>query len=453
MKSNFLSVAFSFYLMSHLSAQAWEGRDASFPYSLWGESVYAINDSVAWTWGIDLDQNGLNTLEKNVISKTKDKGLSWYNVVSPFNSLSFVTSICALSYDTAWVTFASFADINDPEPSGNKVMMTTDGGFHWTQVNVSVDVFVDFIYMWNAMEGIVVGDPDTLGFEIYQTLDGGETWNRILKQPESKPDEYLYKDNYAIRGNELWFATTTGRIFHTDSKGSAWDVMESPLTGHFVEIMNVDDDGNIYLVYNQYFVNSTSYEYILFRKDAGSGQWVNVTQPNAAFIYDLFPVPQTDAIIRTIYSDSFRTQISYDQGTNWMDIDSINRATYLSFYDPNIGYAAQANWASDPSKTLVYRYVGSPLSGLLKNVPLSNASLHATPNPTSGETSISLQDITPGQYWILVHDISGNLKYKVDLFAVDILEEKLDLGSLPAGVYTITVSSNQGVATTKITKQ
>ena len=435
-----------------VNCQVWEGKEASFPYPLWGESIYAINDSVAWTLGVGILPSGFYTLERNTISKTNDGGLSWYNVFSPYDEPAFISSIWALDYNHVWITYVEFP--NGPTgPEGvNVILESTDGGFDWVPVNVQVNSFVDFIYMWNTEEGIVVGDPDTLGFEIYQTSDGGDTWTRIMDNIEAEPDEFIYKDNYAVRGNQLWFATNKGRVFHTQTKGSSWLTYDAPASGLDYFKMNVDDQGDIFLILNNFEV--TPYTYTLYKRDASLQEW-NIAGSDTSYMNDIEPVPNSDVILSIIttgtsISAQFSTQISYDEGQSWNIIDSTTRASYLGFFDQNTGYATHAHLNSDPKETMVFRYVGSPLTGLIKNTPLLNIELSVSPNPSSDVINIQLKSDTRENYWILLNSLSGELIHKSIIPNASGFSHTINVQALPAGAYMLTIANGNGVRTEKI---
>src|SRR5687768_4067979 len=106
----------SFYLS--LNAQIWDGRDADFPTSLFGSGIYAIDETVAWCWGEELNNNGINTYANGAISVTSDGGLTWKNVDFVTKDSCVITSLSALNDQIVWVTFIT---IQNGFTSGNFV--------------------------------------------------------------------------------------------------------------------------------------------------------------------------------------------------------------------------------------------------------------------------------------------------------------------------------------------
>ena len=439
---------------SMLHAQVWEGRNANFPASLFGGGIYAIDDSLAWCWGVQLDTSGLESPGNSAISKTTDGGLTWQHVDFPSNESTYITSLWALNDQTAWMTYAGF--INDVQ-TGNYVLKTTNGGQTWDPVNVTVNVFVDFIYMWSETEGVVVGDPDDNGIEIYKTIDGGNNWDRIQGVPLSPGDEYIFADNYEVKGNQLWFATSLGRIFHSADKGLTWEVWDTPLTGYDATYMDVSDEGDVYLIFYQYISETVGAHSFLFRRNASDGQWVNITEPNDNYyMYDIKPIPGSSVVMSTINAwlgNGLQTRISYDRGNSWIVIDNQSKATYFDFYNPDIGYASEFNLTEDLLPSLVYRYTGSPLTGLIKNTPLPDVELSITPNPTSDFATITMKANYVAGFYLLLNDLSGKLILKKEYSGVSEIYETIDLKSLPVGAYMVTIANEKGIMTEKLFKK
>ncbi|HUR30123.1 MAG TPA: T9SS type A sorting domain-containing protein [Saprospiraceae bacterium] len=444
----FLAILLTF----NCDAQIWEGKDAMFPYSNTGESVYAIDDNVAWAIGVQVNSTGTETLERNTVSRTHDSGLTWSSVSLPLDTPAVLSSIDASDYNTAWITYVEYPEGPNGDQGENVVMYTADGGLNWIQVDVPVVVFVNFIYMWNAQEGIVVSDPDDQGFEIYRTTDGGASWERILTGIETPTNEFLYSDNYAVKGDQLWFASSKGRIFHSVDKGNTWVVYDSPSTLLGVSVMNVNDGGDVFLVYNTF--NGSNFLNTIFRSDKNLGQWEKVHEKASTYMYDIYPIPTSEAIISTVFATpNWITQISYDRGETWTSVSTGTKATYLSFYDPDTGYASQSNPVSDTSNTLIYRYIGSPLTGLINQRPLSGVDITVSPNPTANDLNIMVKGNSAEGYWILLNSLSGELIDKKTFESASEINYTIDMSKLPSGTYMISVANKYGVNTEKIIRQ
>ncbi len=95
---------------------------------------------------------------------------------------------------------------------------------------------------------------------------------------------------------------------------------------------------------------------------------------------------------------------------------------------------------------------GRPGKTLFERKPL-NVSLLVSPNPASDFVNVELESPVESEFLLLLNDASGRLLRKEMIEKTNHRDASLDLRSLPAGVYTLTVSTNEGVATRKIVKQ
>ena len=113
-----------------------------------------------------------------------------------------------------------------------QILRTTNGGTNWTKQPTalfdSADSYPNFVYFWDANNGIAQGDPESGEFEIYTTSDGGTTWNRVpganIPNPSPIGAEFGYFNRYTVSGNTIWFGTDQGRIFKSSDKGLTWTV-------------------------------------------------------------------------------------------------------------------------------------------------------------------------------------------------------------------------------------
>lgn len=447
MKSLFTACIFLTSTFSLLTAQVWQGSDADFPAPLHGGSVYAINESVAWTWGWEQDENYLATGLNYTISKTTNNGDSWEQVTTPFTSRGSLTSIWALDADQAWMTYVSFTN-------GNLFYKTTDGGASWDLINLNVNEYIDFVYMWNSQEGIVVGDPDNMGPEIYKTTNGWNSWSRVSNVPFASGSEGVYGDNYRVRGDHVWYATTSGRIYHSPNRGNTWEVWNGPNSDLDPWLIEANDIGYVYMTYVRYDEDLGEYFNQLYRTTNSGQTWENIfDEEQRHYSNDIVAVPGSDAMVATFSGVlGFITRISQDRGTTWTDVDTESRAYLMDFYDTQTGYATDQHFYDNLLPTVVYQYSGSPLTGLIKNTPLENVELSISPNPASDVLNITLESISPGDYWISLSTVSGELIRKKSFTQVSKISHAIALNSLPIGAYMLTIANEKGVMTEKIIK-
>lgn len=96
------------------------------------------------------------------------------------------------------------------------------------------NVFYDSMKFWNEQEGIAIGDTTDDCLSIIITRDGGFTWEKLKcdKLPKGIKGEGAFaasNTNIDVVGDDVWVATTTGRIYHSPDKGVSWEVMDTPI--------------------------------------------------------------------------------------------------------------------------------------------------------------------------------------------------------------------------------
>jgi len=443
-----LSICLSFN--TSFVAQVWDTQNANFPLPLSGLSIVAVDELVAWTTGYEQDSNYYGTDLNYAISKTIDGGESWQPVTTPAWEQGYLSSIYARNSAEAWLTYLDYTN-------GNLVYKTTDGGDNWEIVFDGVGVFINFIYMWDANEGIILGDPDSLGLEAYTTTDGGNSWTRNLNIPFAPEDEGIYGDNYKVIGNQIWFATSSGRIFHSVDRGHAWEVWDQPATDFYPWLMDVNDAGDTYLICSEYDSTGFVSAHQLFRTRNNGQSWDDVTMSeNNIHLNDIEAIPGSGVLVGAFEkSDNLGvmyTRISNDDGETWIEVDTQSLISYLDFYNPQVGFASERHYSFHSHPTIVNRYIGSPLTGLLRNTPLLNLEVAISPNPTSDKVTITMTSDENEDYWILLNSMSGNLIEKTNLSNVSTFTHTIDLRELASGVYTVTIANSKGMKTELITK-
>jgi len=434
-------------------AQAWQLQDPKFPYKTTPYDVICPTPTDAWTYGFEFDSAFIFLSEVNyTLSRTTDSGQTWESISFPHTEPGYFSCLSALNGDVAWISYVDYAE-------GNKVLKTTDGGLNWTQLPVYVGVWINLAHFFDENTGVVMGDPDSLGFEIHTTTDGGETWTRMDNNgiPTPLTDEIGYSGYYEVVGSEIWFETSQGRVFHSPDYGNTWSVFSGPLPmTQFV--MAVDDTKTVYMGYTTSDNPDGSEPVTSLYRSADNGiSWEDITPAdNGWWIYDIEPVPGTNTIVASVnagYSTGlFETWISYDRGDSWTSIDNSAQTLALDFADAQNGFAGKWQMPDDLSPTLIYNYIGSPLTSLLDPKPLA-IDLVVSPNPTSDFIKINVTAEAPDRYLILLNDINGKLSYRYENVLNNQWTQEISIASLPAGTYTLTIATKNGVRSESVVKQ
>ncbi|MBI5914772.1 MAG: T9SS type A sorting domain-containing protein [Bacteroidetes bacterium] len=457
MKKLYFSLLLAFIFGSALHSQTcWTPNDPGIPAPILGcASLDVVNDNVIWAvfthYSVADSLFGFPEDSICIVTVSTDGGTTWTNHQAPMGNPEFVANISAIDGQTAWICGLDFGG------GGSRILKTTDGGATWVeQTSANWDPaasWVDFVYFWAAAKGVAMGDPKQGEFEIYTTGNGGQTWLPVdganIDDPE--PGEFGFNGSFDVVGNNVWFGTSTGRVFRSKDSGASWKAYSTGLP----QVGSVDfrDENTGFASYFNYFTSA-----IKVTTDGGE-TWTDIASMpddgNLRIEYGLRNVPGSTALVVTGAEESLvdginKTWVSYDNGGNWTQIDEGHHVVWLDFYSPESGWGGQPTKPSGPS--YLFKYTGSALVGLFDPKPL-DAEISMFPNPTSGMIRLDVKTAPPGDYLLLVNDAQGRLVKKEFIENESNFQRHLDLSELAAGMYSVTVSGNEGSTTQKIFKQ
>nr|MDA3820725.1 C10 family peptidase [Candidatus Delongbacteria bacterium] len=372
----------------------WVEQASGFTTASRGISYISIVDAnTAWATGYDGTSGGENVQE---FTKTSNGGDTWTPGTIDLGDTGLgIAMITAINETTAWI-------VAFPTGTGQTggVWKTTDGGTNWTRQNSAsyndASSFSNVVYFWDENNGFCQGDPINGDFELYTTTDGGSNWNLVAGAniPDPLSGEYGYTSQIEVVGDDVWFTTNNGRIYHSSDKGYNWEVFDSPLNDFGGET----EAGNIS------FKNSTTGLLVdnnanVYKTTNSGANWTQLTTTGTVFTLGLAWVEGTDVIFSTgAAQDNSGSSYSEDGGTTWTTIDS-QQHLYVDFLDENTGYSGWFNtdattggmWKWEPAVT------GVPQIADKENT------FTVYPNPTEGkvrltgineETSVKLYNIT-----------------------------------------------------------
>ena len=211
-------------------------------------------------------------------------------------------------------------------------------------------VFYDALTFLNDKDGIAVGDSVDGCLSIIITSDGGTTWSKIpcSQLPAGIEGEGAFaasNTNIVTVGDEIWVATTSGRILYSSDKGKKWDVYTTPLRSNEPTegIYSIDFyDNQLGVVIGGDYTNPNNASANKAITKDGGKTWELLADGNA---------PGYKSCIQFVPGSSGKgmvavgfTGISYssDMGLNWKELSQDSFYT-LRFQNDSVAYAAGKN--------------------------------------------------------------------------------------------------------------
>ncbi len=184
-----------------------------------------MSDQVAWAGGT-----------RGTWLRTIDGGATWRGGTVPgADSLQF-RDVNALDERTAWL-------LSIGNGAASRIYRTDDGGASWALQfrNDDPKRFYDCFGFWDAQRGLVIGDAVGGEMDLLITTDGGAHWTRVpaLSLPAAQPNE----GSFAASGTcvaigprgRAWIVMSTptrARLLRTADYGRSWALETLPITTH-----------------------------------------------------------------------------------------------------------------------------------------------------------------------------------------------------------------------------
>lgn len=387
-------------------------------------------------WGIHYDGSGGSAAVQDMFLST-DGGASWTSNTI-FTTNSATAAMCNISAVDGATAYVSAYD--DVTGGGGYIFKTTDGGNNWSELTLPTLSFLNFVHMFNAQDGVLMSDPDSR-FQIYTTADGGTTWTRVppANVPMHQANDFGLVNQFDALGDNIWFTTLKGDIYHSTDKGMSWMKQATGFTasGQNAAIRQVEfSDANNGLVVGR-AVNT------LRRTTNGGMTWTNVplTAASDFFGSGLARIPNLPgAYVSTGANptEALGTSVSYDYGLTWTELDTAEQRTAVIFFDNQNGWAGSFTQAGGLGGLL--KYTGSPLA-TRRDIVRENGA--AYPNPTTGLLRLAGTD---PRETVTVYDRAGRVVLRQAVGAA----ATLDLSSQPVGLYQLVFTGGKVSRTTRV---
>jgi photosystem II stability/assembly factor-like uncharacterized protein len=436
-----------------LTAQTWPTSTKVFEPGIGIIHLVPIDDEKSWVYGMGVNSANEFTENNLSLSKSSDAGKTWQPITFPKPTAGYLSNLCAVNKDVAWVAYNQY---DDQTKSGVVLLKTIDGGTTWKQQSIGMSIWINAVHFFDLNHGLAIGDPNDKGFEIYTTSNGGDTWTAVAYTniPDALPDEFGSSDVFSVTGDKFVFPTTEHRLVASTDRGKSWKLIELP-KGEILNFENYiyDSNGNGYAIYGG--ISKGKDAFALYRTPDNGSTWKNITLADKFWwILDVAKIPNTPTLIGTFANLNTKparqqTRVSHNQGDTWQTIDTSTFIWNTNFASPSTGFGFSRVWAKHNE---VHKYAGSALTGIFDPKHIE-AALSFYPNPTASEAIVTIKSPKIGDYVLLINDLQGRLVYKKYIDQVNDHQELLTLSHLSSGMYVLTLSNKEGLASLKFTKE
>lgn len=426
--------------------------------------IQAIDANTAWGLAGTLNPAG-TSIDANTFLRTTNGGTAWQGgLIAPAGFTGYTAgNLYAVNSTTAW------AAMFDGTNGGGLIAKTSDGGATWVAQTspaagqfVAPDGFGNFVYFFDANNGVCMGDPNRTAtssikfFEIYTTTNGGTTWVRTPRANglASNTSEYGVVNQYTVVGNTIWFTslydptsiTSPSRVFKSTDRGLNWTSVNSNISNRVSGV--TFSTANNGLIWNNENLSVTT---------NGGTSWTTQTYSTPFRDSDVKAIPGSntyvavglDARVAAPTGADIGTSISRDNGATWATID--NRAQYLSvsFASGTVGWAG--GFTAPTGGGGIGKYTGTNIL-TNRNAELQKA-LAVYPNPSAtGVFTVQLASGLKTGATVRVFDVVGRqvAAQTLNATAVAAKSTTVDLSNEKAGIYTLELRTDTGVAQQKL---
>ena len=394
-------------------------------------SYSIVDKNIAWALANDGSGNNANVQE---FTKTTNGGSTW--TAGNINVGNSTLGIAMLSAISATKAYAAVFLIS----SGTQgVYVTTDGGSSWNRQTTadfqSTTSFTNVVYFWNQNDGFCMGDPVGGEFEIYTTADGGTSWNAVsgANIPNPLNGEYGYTGQYAVSGDDIWFSTNKGRLYHSTDKGYTWSVAQTPISDFGGSSSGQYDfkDGN-----NGIIIASSG---TVYKSTNGGANWSVISTTGNVYTDGVSWVNGTNTIFSAGASTA-GSSYSLDAGLSWINIDK-EQHIGVNFLSESIGYSGYIN-TNATTKGVWKWQLNGPIG--IADVDNNNKNdIDIYPNPTKDVITIINVDGAD----ITIYDMNGRLVLSK---TANSHIATFNLSSLSKGTYIVKIIKNNSVSVKKL---
>lgn len=415
----FFILFYFFFLLRCYSQQVygWSEQISGFNGDLW--SVSSVDSNIAWVSGDSLK-----------VLKTTNGGVTWISVpvVTQYERIVFpIYNIYAIDADNAICTGSS--------NTYTKVYKTTNGGNSWSEVFYQLGGFIDNIYMFDTLHGILTGDPVGSRFSMWKTSNGGANWDSTGLYIASYAGEAGVINNLFVDGSKIWMGISgSNKMYYSTNYGTTWIVYFPPSITNVLWSNNPASSMFILGAQNLYMSTNSGMNWSQISGVPGSGWFSGLTGTGNEWW-------STRSGLSVYYSSN--------NGSSWNTQYTVSSKTFNSLSKIKNG---KFIWGIRKGGGISKYGLISGINAISQNIPEYYKLYQNYPNPFNPTTEIRFDLKEKANVMLEIYDINGkeistlvNRELNAGSYSVD-----FDASSFSSGVFFYVFRTNNYIETKKM---
>jgi PKD repeat protein len=327
------------------------------------------------------------------------------------------------------------------------LLRTTDGGNTWQTQNVTTDIWHQVIYV-NQDTLYVVGTPEI----IYKSTNGGVSWSNDYQQ--STYNNAFY-DVVITSNGTTWVCGSQGVLMRKYQLIQA-NFTASPTNackGDSIQFTSTSTGNN--LTYSWHFeggsppASAAKNPRVLYDSTGSFGAKLTISDgalSDSLYKPGYIMVTQTQAPVIILNVNTLASNIP--TGNQWYRDGNIIQGATLQTYDIiQTGWywdiVTQNGCSSDTSNNIYKLFVGME--------DLNTSLFMIYPSPGDGKFTVSYITLKSSSSFLRVFNLMGVKVYEHIFQSIPGQQtEAVDLGNIPSGLYTVSITTNEGIITGKV---
>jgi photosystem II stability/assembly factor-like uncharacterized protein len=377
-----------------------------------------------------------------VIMHTSDGGSTWQKQFTSVREFwpAGVPRLDKLFF-TDKLTGWAFGGSKMQTGGGSFILHTSDGGMHWNSQDAGIPplkrelysgFFINIMNGWALEKGGDGSYPYIL--TLLKTNNGGSTWTRIstgISGSWGVGFANVQGDIFFSDSNNGWAGGYSGGVIHTTDGGMTWTKQNYPAYAQCDALYFINN-------LQGWAADGTSMQYT----GDGGNTWTRKTIPSLKGSAN--DVHFSGTISGWIVGNKGTIAQTRDGGNSWEDLNPDNAVTSnllgLHFMNDTLG------WAAGEGGTIL-RIISNDIitSAGIRPGSEKDDGIIIFPNPARERVNIRMTETSPARLQI----INLNGQVLIDKFSNDEIE-KMDLSSLPGGIYFVKVAAGKKVTLRKL---